>query len=217
VKRLWHLSVLVACPCLPSSYHAIIIIRILPERRSRCLTRRASESIFVRHDHPDIEIPDDARSMSFPRFTTSLCLLGQGAGVSRGSQSGLRLFGGAASHFHIRRPPVFISAGPSFQPIAQRPPTPPFYNSFCPQSSPTPPSTFPPSPMFFTDGWRMLPPLPPFVPASASFIQETQVPIQKKKKISQYLHVLPVICDGGFSKWLAPMSFSPLQRSTWPH
>ena len=26
----------------------------------------------------------------------------------------------------------------------------------------------------------------------------------KKKKISQYLHVLPVIYDGGFSKWLAP-------------
>ena len=25
-----------------------------------------------------------------------------------------------------------------------------------------------------------------------------------KKKISQYLHVLPVIYDGGFSKWLAP-------------
>src|ERR1700722_8628547 len=61
--------------------------------------------------------------------------------------------------------------------------------SFCPQSSPT----------------LNLPAIPHGnAPAKPSLLPLHAPKEKKKKKISQYLHVLPVIYDGGFSKWLAP-------------
>jgi hypothetical protein len=58
------------------------------------------------------------------------------------------------------------------------------------------------------------------------FLHETQVcPLStyhtnpKKKKKSQYLHVLPasVICNGGFSKWLAPRYVLLSLAMLWNH
>ena len=61
------------------------------------------------------------------------------------------------------------------------------HSSFCPQSSPT----------------LNIPAIPTGMLPQNHHCSRF-MPQGIKKKISQYLHVLPVIYDGGFSKWLAP-------------